>query len=169
MEQQVPTSLHDFFITLGGGAAALLGLLFVSVSINVRRVIEHEDTKQLARQTFLSFVAALLYALYALLPQPVPQLGLPVTVTGAIFAMLVAPRFLGSFVRETGHIPRHLQLLRFGIGLGLQLGAVAAGVELLRGNAGALSWLIAIEFALLAGAARNSWDLLLELGRHPKA
>lgn len=156
--------LHDFYVTLGGGAAALLGLLFVSVSINVRRIVEHEDTKELARQTFISLVAVLLYALYALLPQPVWQLGVELAGTSGVLVLQAAPRFVGSFVRESSHISRRTQLLRFGLVLLLQLGALAVGVELIRAEVAAASWLIGIEFALLAGAARNSWEMLVEIG-----
>ena len=160
--------LHDFFVTLGGGAAALLGLLFVSVSINVRRVVEHEDTKELARQTFLSFVAVLLYALYALLPQQLSQLGIEVTATSAVLILIAAPRFVRSFVRESTHLSRRAQIIRFGVVLLLLIGALAVGIALLASTSGAVSWLIGIEFTLLAGGARNSWELLVEVGGKEK-
>lgn len=160
--------LHDFFVTLGGAAAVLVGLLFVSVSINVRRIAEHEDTRELARQTFVSFVAVLLYSLYTLLPQSAWQLGLEITVTSGVLIFQAAPRFVRSFVRERSHLSRRAQILRFGIFLLLQMGAAATGIDLLSGDLSGVSWLIGIVFALLAGAARNSWIMLIELGAAAK-
>ncbi|MGN6403344.1 hypothetical protein [Sinomonas sp.] len=160
--------LHPFLTTLGGGAATLLGLLFVSVSINVRRIVEHEDTKELARQTFVSFVSVLLYALYALLPQPLWQLGIEMAATSLVLIVQGAPRFLRSFRRERSHLTRRAQVLRFGLGLFLQAAALAIAIDFLVGDLRGASWLIAVELSLLAGAARNSWELLVELGNSPR-
>jgi hypothetical protein len=157
--------LHDFLITLGGAAAALLGLLFVAVSVNVRTILTHEDTKELARQTFISLVSVLFYALFALLPQPVPQLGLQLVIAATVLVAGTGPRFVRSFVRPVGRVPRHTQVLRFGLVLVLQVGILATGVELMRSTLPALNALIGILLALLLGAARNSWEMLVEMGR----
>ncbi|WP_138414589.1 hypothetical protein [Sinomonas gamaensis] len=133
--------LHPFLGTLGGGAATLLGLLFVSVSINVRRIVEHEDTKELAR-----------------------QLGIEMAATSLVLIVQGAPRFVRSFRRERSHLSRRAQVLRFGLGLFLQTAALAIAVDFLVGDLRGASWLIAVELSLLAGAARNSWELLVELG-----
>ena len=159
--------LHDFFITLGGAAAALLGLLFVAVSINVATIVKHDDARELARQTFISLVAVLFYALYVLLPQQVQMLGVELVATSAVLIVSTAPRFVRSFSRERSTLPLHTQLVRFGIALLLQLGAFAIGVALVSGNAGAASWLVAVTLILLGSAARNSWEMLLAMGRPP--
>jgi hypothetical protein len=156
--------LHDFFITLGGAAAALLGLLFVAVSVNARTIVGHEDLRELARQTFINLVAVLLYALFGLLPQPAQAYGLQLVIAAGILVIGTGPRFVRSFVRPAGRVRRVTQVLRFGIVLVLQIGALVVGIELMRSVLVAVSALIGIQFALLLGAARNSWEMLVELG-----
>jgi hypothetical protein len=43
---------HDVFAAATSASATLLGLLFVGLSLHVRLVVEHEDVRALARQTF---------------------------------------------------------------------------------------------------------------------
>lgn len=154
---------HDFFITLGGAAAALLGLLFVAVSVNVRTIVGHEDLRELARQTFINLVAVLLYSLFGLLPQPVEPFGLQVLIGAGILVIGTGPRFVRSVVRPVGRVPRATQVLRFGLVLLLQVGALVVGIELMRSVLVAVDALVAIQFALLLGAARNSWEMLVEI------
>src|SRR5258708_7541918 len=47
--------LHGVFAAAASASAALLGLLFVGLSLHVGLVVEHEDVRALARQTFTSF------------------------------------------------------------------------------------------------------------------
>lgn len=161
--------LHDFFITLGGAAAALLGLLFVAVSLNVRHIVGYEDLRELARQTFINLVAVLLYSLFGLLPQPVEPFGLQVVIGAGILVIGTGPRLVRSLVRPVGRVPRVTQVLRFGLVLVLQIGALVVGIELMRSVEVAVWALIGIQFALLLGAARNSWEMLVELGHERNA
>lgn len=160
---------HDFFITLGGAAAALLGLLFVAVSLNVRVIVGHDDLRELARQTFINLVAVLLYSLFGLLPQPIQPFGLQIVIGAGILVIGTGPRFARSLVRPVGRVPRVTQVLRFGLVLVLQVGALVVGVELMRSVQPAIWALIGIQFALLLGAARNSWEMLVELGHERRA
>lgn len=157
-------ALHDFFITLGGGAAALLGLLFVALSINVRAIVKHDDTRELARHTFVSFVGVLLYALFVLLPQSIQQLGLEVAVTSAALITSTGPRFVRSFFREDSRLSRGTQIRRFGLAMILQVAAFVIGADMMGGDTGAASWLVAVELILLVAGARNSWEILIEMG-----
>jgi hypothetical protein len=127
MDSSALLPLHDFFATLGGGAAALLGLLFVAVSINVAGIVKHDDTRELARHTFVTFVGVFLYALFVLLPQSIQQLGVEIAVTSVVLILFTAPRFVQSFFREAGRVSRGAQIRRFGLALLLQVGAFAIG------------------------------------------
>jgi hypothetical protein len=155
---------HDFFVTLGGGAAALLGLLFVAVSINVKAVVDHEDIRELARQTFVTFVGVLLYALFALLPQSIQQLGVEVSASSAVLILSTAPRFGRSLVRKSTRLSRWTQIRRFGLALVIQVGAFTIGADFIRGDVNAIGWLVAVDLILLVVGARNSWEILVEMG-----
>ena len=64
------TSWHDFYLTAGAAAAALIGLLFVGISINLDEFTTDEGTgiRVLGEQAFANFVFVLLIALFVLVP-----------------------------------------------------------------------------------------------------
>jgi hypothetical protein len=71
---------HDFYLMVGTAAATLVGLLFVSLSLNVDMITREEnaDLRVLAAQTFTSFISVLMFAVLFLIPRQEPQgLGLP--------------------------------------------------------------------------------------------
>lgn len=66
---------HDFFLAVAGASAALLGLLFVGVSINLSTIAADErvDLRVRASQAFSNLLAVLVIALLMLIPDPDPQ------------------------------------------------------------------------------------------------
>jgi hypothetical protein len=53
-----PEQWHDFFITVGGGAAALTGLVFVAMSLNVAVIAQDATHRHRAIGTLTGFSAA---------------------------------------------------------------------------------------------------------------
>ncbi len=71
---------HDFYLMIGTAAATLVGLLFVSLSLNADALSRqvNADLRILASQTFTSFINVILFAVLFLIPSQVPlALGLP--------------------------------------------------------------------------------------------
>ena len=68
---------HDFNVALVTAAAALLGLLFVALSIHIRSLIQprNAELRSVARTVFLGYVVALAIGFLALLPQTLRALG----------------------------------------------------------------------------------------------
>src|SRR5579871_284080 len=67
---------HDFFLMVGGGAAALAGLVFVAMSINLRLIIQDGTHKNRAIGTLVGYTAVFMICAFALVAnQPYQWLG----------------------------------------------------------------------------------------------
>lgn len=160
----VPDNLHDFFMTSGGAAGALIGLLFVAVSVSGQRIAaEGADTQYhriRASAALTSFTNALAVSLFSLLPgQKIGPTAVTVAILGIIF---VVSSVLSLFRLGQVHwpFPRDLFYLT-----GL---SVIFVIQLIEGwtisftpsNSGAvdtIGFLVVICF--LIGVAR-SWELI---------
>lgn len=60
---------HELLVASAGGAAALAGLVFVAVSINVERILHLEGLPERALQTVLLLLGAVIVSLFGLIPQ----------------------------------------------------------------------------------------------------
>jgi hypothetical protein len=74
----------SFAVLVGGSAGALVGLLFVAISIHAARIAESADLRGRAAQTLVIFAALLLIALLLTVPEQSQR------VLGAEFLLLAA-------------------------------------------------------------------------------
>jgi hypothetical protein len=154
------TEWHDFFLVTGGGAAALAGLVFVGMSINLD-VVAHNVTHRLRAVNMLTgFVAAFMICALALMG------GQDHEAVGAEW-LVVAAGAAVVYVRNYAHAARlggstsELRPDRLAAGVACYVGEVVGAVVLILGFVGGLyvaAISLIISFALLIS---GSWLLLV--------
>lgn len=159
----------DLFLAAAGAAAALSGLIFVGLSVNIRTVLEldeHTGSNFLTGRAIEALVAlldVLVISLVALTPTiSRGVLSGFILLTAVISAIsptraTMAARGQGSLAAGTGW--------RIALAIAVTITLIGAGVTLAIGHGGGLDWL-PITFVLsIAVAAINAWVLLVEILR----
>lgn len=157
---------HDYYHVFGDASAALMGLLFVSLSLNVREITRNAnaDLRLLAAQTFSSFICLVMFALLFVIPNQGPRgLGLPMLGIDLILLFVTARRFKQTRDRQPRTWGRNNLLLRFVIPSTCFMMILVIAVTVLLGKTGGLYWFVPVTILLLWDASINAWDLLLKL------
>jgi hypothetical protein len=164
----MPSPLYEWQTLLAvqaGAAATLTGLIFVSVSINLARIIAFPGLPARAAESIFQFLQVFFICTAMLTPgQPLIAIALEIlTIAMFSWAMQVISHFRYGRMR-TGH-PRLWLMIRIVqtqlAGIPLFVGATL----LLLGNPAGLYWLVlGFVFSFIAGVA-NAWVLLIEVLR----
>jgi modulator of FtsH protease len=155
----------DFAVAVVGAAAALTGLLFVAVSINVERILAAAALTSRSASTMIFFAIPLLVGTLLLVPEQSPGfLGLELIATGLAAAGSLL--WVNRPSRRGEQEPRSSWLLlRFGTSVTVPAFLVVAGMSVLIGAGGGLYWIApAVIEAFLAGLL-TVWVLLIEIRR----
>jgi hypothetical protein len=161
---------HDFYIMAGTAAATLVGLLFVSLSLNADAITSaaNADMRVLAAQTFTSFMSVVMLAVIFLIPHQVPPgLGLPMLGVSGWGLYETISRFLSTRRARRRSLGHGALAGRFAVPMACYLTLMIIAVTVLLGRTGGLYWLVPVMIFLLAAASRNAWDLLLRLREPP--
>src|SRR6201999_1547650 len=149
----------NFAVIVGGSAGALVGLLFVAISIHAPRIAQSADLRGRAAQTLVIFAALLLIALLLAIPE---QSQRPLGVEFLVLAVVVTAALilLDRLARQTDSprpVARTLEIVNpstlTALGIAIAGGLMVAGVE----------WadfvLVPVISAAMVGGLASAWLL----------
>lgn len=160
---------HDFFEAAAGGAAALSGLIFVAVSINLRDILKLEARVHSsyltgrALESLASILVVLAVSLVGLDPSVI-VIELSAFVLFAAVVTAISPIRATVAYRQTRVKPVAFTL-RLVLATSLVATYAVASVTIFLGAGGGLQWLIPAFLLAIAISASNAWILLVEVLR----
>jgi hypothetical protein len=158
-----PLAWHEFFVGTIGASAALTGLLFVAISINLEQILKYPQLPGRAAGTLGILVSALVVSGFVLIPgQGSRALGLEIAIAGGVVAAQAI--WVTHPTREEDEpnswLLEHLLSLLIPC-----LIFIAGGLSLIAGGGGGLYWVCAGTLLTFVAASLNAWVLLVEIKR----
>jgi hypothetical protein len=161
----LPAAWITFALAISAAGATLAGLVFVAVSLNLKRILEYANLPGRVAQTLILFVTPLVTGLFLVVP-------------GQSRAVVAAELLITGLAIGTGQLvinarsPHSDQETRLTWMVGRVLPAVAScgflvlsGAALLAQSVGGLYWLVPSVLVAIVFGLVNAWVLLVEIQR----
>ena len=158
---------HEFYTTVAGLSATLVGLLFVGVGLNPRIISKTGPAgmRVLSAQTFHNFIILLVIALVILIPDDSARtLTITLLIVGVQGILRVAFDLRNARRDPDPHWSAVQALARYVFPALAYLICLGVAVVLSDSTSDALGWLVAVVFLLIMSATSNCWDLLEAIG-----
>jgi modulator of FtsH protease len=154
----------DLFVAAAGAGAALAGLVFVAVSINIDRILAYQGLPERALETVVTLLVVVLVSIVGLIPgQSETALGLELLAIAVTFTYVVARASQQKL--PPGAERRRWLLSRMAVRAIAIVPLLVAGISVLLGEGGGLYWAAAGIVGAIVGAVANAWVLLVEILR----
>ena len=153
---------HDFYLLVGSAAGALIGLLFVVVTLTTGANVERTTRGIALYMTPTVFHFAIVVVISALTMTPLLAIDTLGALLGAIaLAGLIYQATKAHGIRTTGTSAHWTDFWFYGAApVAWYLALAIVAVEVWRGMPDAPYWLGALAVALLILGIRNAWDLV---------
>jgi len=155
-----PQQWHDFFFATSGAAAALTGLLFVSLSLHMRFIATQPVYRHMASGSLVGLVTALVQSLLVLVSQPAQWLAIEFAAVGFAYVAGVGGQQLFSLRRAGWQIPRS-SAIRSIIGYALGLIGLATGIGMAFKVGPGLYVVGLIAVSIMLWSLWNTWLLVI--------
>jgi hypothetical protein len=155
-----PGEWHDFFVVTGGGAAALAGLVFVAMSINLDVVARNSTHRGRAINMLTGFTAAFTICALALMGGQSHQ---AVGTEWSVVATIALAIYLRNYVQATkrGGIKDELRPDRLAAGVTCYVAQIGGAVVLILGYVAGLYVAAVGLIVLFALVISGAWLLLV--------
>jgi modulator of FtsH protease len=156
---------ENFFVAEVGASAALAGLVFVGVSINLDKIISIPGLPGRAGEALAVLLAVLLTSSLLLVPgQPLTLIGLEVLIVGLV-AWIATITIIVRSLPATKNLNRRYIVIRTTFSQAATLPFVFSGIATLVWGAVGLYWLVPATIFSFIAAIEDAWVLLIEINR----
>jgi modulator of FtsH protease len=156
----------SFFEAAAGAAAALAGLIFVALSVNIARILEFSQLPARAAAAMGALMQILTSSLAALAPQPTTWLGAETLALTALAWLLQLDSARQSRAATRKHDrPAHEFVVEMIMSQAQMVPYAVGGALLALGLSGGVGWLAAGAVLVFMLAVINAWVLLVEILR----
>ncbi len=156
---------ENFFIAEVGASAALTGLIFVAVSINLTRILSLPQLPSRALLALVLLMTILIVSSLLLVPgQSLILLGSEVLVI-ALTSWAVALRLDVSMLQNTERKYRRPFLYSIAMSQVAAVPYIIAGITILISGSAGIYWLVPAVIFSFSKAIFDAWILLIEINR----
>jgi hypothetical protein len=170
MTAYTPEAWDSFFLGLTGASAALAGLLFVGVSINLSTITTSTGLVRRALEAFVLLAEVLMLSVLLLVPDAsrtalgwgLLAIGVAAWAAVSLMHVQVAPTQRGAAAADA---PRFSFLIRVVLAQAATLPFIIGAVGLIAEAGGGLYWFAPGALFSLAAVLTDAWVLLIEIQR----
>ena len=155
---------QNFYVMVGGAAAALTGLLFVAMSLHSKAIIAHPLHGTRAVGTLLSLMTQLFVAGTVLIPQSTVALGIEVEAAALVSVIQTVRGVVVTLGTEERRARSSRRTALEGIGAAIWIVLfVASGISLIAHAGGGLYLLAAVMPFMFGWNVYVAWVLITEI------
>jgi hypothetical protein len=156
---------ENFFLAQAGASAALVGLIFVAVSINLTRILSFPALPNRAFQALIILLAILIVSSLMLIPgQSATIAGIQILVAGIVLWITVIWLNLQS-LGKTEIKYRRAYIISLAFSQVAVVPYIVSGIVLLTSGVEGFYWLVPAVVLSYAKGILDAWILLVEINR----